>query len=152
MVPQAPPPIASGAAGRPDGEVARAFRVLRNHRQFAEPEQLSAPREARLAQVAQSPLEQGLHRVGAVRRSGAALPAATGATESRPPGHVANSWPEEPDARIGPVRICGGPGRETTLGYPTVLVRGLGDGPGTVGSQLARPLRGTMVWRTFRRL
>src|SRR3954471_15392982 len=94
VVPQAPSSIAPGAARRPDGEVARAFRVLRDHRQFAEPEPLSAPRETSLAQVAQSPLAQGLHPVGAIRRTGAALPAASGATESRPPGHVAKSWPE----------------------------------------------------------
>jgi hypothetical protein len=36
-------------------------------------------------------------------------------------GPRAKSWPEEPDALIGHVRICGGPGWETTLGYPTAV-------------------------------
>ena len=61
-------------------------------------EQLPVPREACLAQVAQSPLEQGAHPVGAFRRAGAALPAASGSAERRPSGHVANSWHEEPGA------------------------------------------------------
>jgi hypothetical protein len=34
----------------------------------------------------------------------------------------ANSWPEEPDALIGHVRLRGGPGWETTLGYPTAEI------------------------------
>src|SRR5512147_1829912 len=34
----------------------------------------------------------------------------------------ANSWPEEPDALIGHVRLRGGPGWATTLGYPTAVV------------------------------
>ena len=61
---------------------------------------------AGLAQVAQSPLGQGADPVGAFRRTGAALPAASGSAETRPSGHVANSWHEEPDALIGHVRIC----------------------------------------------
>src|SRR5262249_37539990 len=108
------------AACRPDGETARALRVLRDHRELAVPVHLSVPRAARLAQVAQPPLEQGVHPVGAFRRPGAALPAAPGPPEPRLPGHVATAWPEERDALIGQVRICGGPGWETTLGSPTV--------------------------------
>lgn len=32
---------------------------------------------------------------------------------------MVNSLPEEPSALIAHVRICGGPGRATALGYPT---------------------------------
>src|SRR5262249_18552688 len=98
VVPRAPPPAPSGAVGGPDGEVARALRVLRDHREFAVPRQLSTPRGACVAEVAQSPLGPRTHPVGAIWCVGAALPAAPGAAESRPSGHVAKSWPEEPDA------------------------------------------------------
>ena len=98
VVPRAPPPPDQGAVGRPDEEAAGALRVLRDHRQYREPQPLPVPREACLAQVAQSPLGQGPHPVGAFRRAGAALPAASGSAEMHPSGHVANSWHEEPGA------------------------------------------------------
>ena len=37
---------------------------------------------------------------------------------------VAMPWSEEPDARVGHVRICGSRGWETTLGHPARPVRG----------------------------
>ena len=89
---------------------------------LAEPQPLSVPRDACLAQVAQPPLGQGPDPVGAFRRAGAALPAASGSAETRPSGHVANSWHEEPGALIGHARICGGPRWETAPAYPTAVV------------------------------
>ena len=57
---------------------------------------------------------------GSASATGAALPAAPGTAPKRPSRHVANPWPEEPDAGIAHVRICGGPGWATARGYPTV--------------------------------
>src|SRR5262245_59887071 len=94
--------------GRPDVEVARALRVLRDHRQYREPARLPLPCEARLAEVAQLPLEPGPHPLGALRRVGAALSAAPGSTAGRPTGHIANAWPEEPGALIGHTGSVGG--------------------------------------------
>src|SRR3954466_3067423 len=104
MVPRASPPTDQGAMGRPDEEATRTFRVLRDPRQYREPRALPAPRDTCLAQVAQSPLRQGSYPVGAFRRVGAALLAASGSAERHPSGHVANSWCEEPGALIGHAR------------------------------------------------
>src|SRR3954447_13289758 len=98
MGPRASTSAGQGAVAGPDGEAPRSFRVLRDRRHFREPRSLPVPREASLAQVAESPLGQGLDLVGAFRRPGAALPAAPGPAERRPSGQVANSWHEEPDA------------------------------------------------------
>src|SRR3954453_21740260 len=122
MVPRAPPPTDQGAMGRPEEEAPRAFRVLRDPRQYREPRSLPVPRDSCLAQVAQPPLGQGLDPVGAFQRVGAALPAASGSAEGHPSGHVANSWREEPGARIGHARICGGPRWATAPAYPTAVV------------------------------
>src|SRR5262249_33726259 len=98
LVPRAPPPPDPGAVGRPDEQAARALRVLRGHRQYGEGRQLPVPRETGLAEVAEPPFEQRPDLVGALRRAGAALSAAPGSAEGCPSGHVANSWPEGPDA------------------------------------------------------
>src|SRR6516164_5646498 len=90
VVRRAPPPPGCGAVGSPDGEAAWALCVLRDHRQYREPEQLPLPRDSALVQVALPPLEQGTNPVGAIRGDGAALPAAAGAPDSPSSGHVAN--------------------------------------------------------------
>src|SRR4051812_33574934 len=98
MVPRAPTPPGERAVCRPDEEAAGALRVLRDHRQYQEPPELPIPRHPSLAQVAQSPLEQGPDAVGAFWRVGGALPAASGSATMHATGHVANSWHEEPGA------------------------------------------------------
>jgi hypothetical protein len=65
----------------------------------------------------------------ALTRRGAEIPSASGAPGPPLARHVAKPCHEEPDASIAHVRIRGGRGRATALGYPTVPSSGILDGP-----------------------
>ena len=73
-----------------------------------------------LAQVALTPLEHRVRRLGPLARLAGALPAPAAAHRA-PSRHVANPCPDEPDAVVPHVRICGSPGRATSRGHPATF-------------------------------
>src|SRR5262245_61146764 len=118
MVSAQPAPTDSGAARDAEPEATRSRRVLRGDGELLLAEPYEGDRGADLAEVAFSAQLERLLRLG--EPVGAAGAVSAAGSTGRPlsvPARV-NRWPDEPDALIGHVRICGSPGWVTAQGDP----------------------------------
>jgi hypothetical protein len=65
----------------------------------------------------------GPYDLGGLRSAAAALSASSSSDRSLGVPFFSKSVSEEPDAVVPHVRVCGGPGRETSLVYPIPVFR-----------------------------
>src|SRR5262245_54358631 len=141
MVSAQPAPTDSGAARDAEPEATRSRRVLRGDGELLLVEPYESDRGADLAEVAFSAQLERLLRLG--EPVGAAGAVSAAGSTGRPlsvPARV-NRWPDEPDALIGHVRICGSPGWVTAQGDPARRCFAAPRGPHT--SESRQPLAWT---------
>ena len=121
LVSAASAPGGRTAAADARAEAARSLRVLRHDGELRGDLPFPRARHRHLAQVARASLPTGGHHLGLSAQAAGALPASTCTGREAVLTRVANPCHEEPDAGVPHVRICGGPGRETSRGYPSVF-------------------------------
>src|SRR5262249_1837752 len=123
MVSAQPAPTDSGAARDAEPEATRSRRLLRGDGELLLVEPYESDRGANLAEVAFSAQLERLLRLGEpVGTAGAVSAAGSPGRPLSVPARV-NRWPDEPDAVIPHVRICGSPGWVTAQGDPATLLR-----------------------------
>ncbi len=124
LVPAEPPPTDQGATATALAEATRSLRILRYHRKLVCDLGLLPRGVPRLEAVAEPPLTTSLDNLGEVQCAVAAIQAATATLRPFSSGHVANLWPEEPDAGNLHVRIREGGGRSSPS--PTSIMAAAG--------------------------
>src|SRR5262249_5490520 len=118
MVSAQPAPTDPGAARNTEPEATRPRRLLRGDGELLLVEPYESDRGANLAEVAFSAQLERLLRLGEpVGTAGAVSAAGSPGRPLSVPARV-NRWPDEPDAVIPHVRICGSPGWVTAQGDP----------------------------------